>query len=62
MNNLSLFSQIQHLMNWNFLSPKQIGHTLMLMNYILHQTVYKNYCKISIQINLWDLIKFIRGC
>ena len=23
---------------------------------------YQNYSKISIQINLWDLIKFIRGC
>ena len=33
MNNLSLFSQIQHLMKWNLLSAKQIGHTLILMNY-----------------------------
>ena len=25
----------------------------------IHQMVYQNYSKISIQINLWDLIKFI---
>ena len=61
MNNLGLFSQI-HLMNWNLLSPKQIGLTLILMHYVLHQMVYKNYSKISIQINLWVPIKFIRGC
>ena len=61
MNNLGLFSQI-HLMNWNLLSPKQIGLTLILMNYVLHQMVYNNYSKTSIQIDLWDPIKFIRGC
>ena len=33
MNNLSLFSQIEHLMNRTLLSPKEIGHTLILMNY-----------------------------
>ena len=27
-----------------------------------HQMVYQDYSKISIQINLWDLIKFIWGC
>ena len=32
-------------MNWNLLSPKQIGHTLILMNYVLHQMVYKSYWK-----------------
>ena len=28
----------------------------------IHQMVYQDYSKISIQINLWDLIKFIWGC
>ena len=39
MSNLSLFSQIEHLMNWTLLSQKEIGHTLILMNYLLHQMV-----------------------
>ena len=43
-------------------APKQIGLTLILMNYVLHQMVYNNYSKTAIQIDLWDPIKFIRGC
>ena len=29
---------------------------------ITHQMVYKNYSKTSMEINLWDSIKFIQGC